>query len=369
MRDVTTLDGIDRGLVHALHLDARAPFTRIAEVLGTSTQTVVRRYRRMRAGAGLRVVGLADPHRSQRQQWIVRFTAAPRAAQDIARALAARPDTSWVRLTSGGTEIVAIVQTTPHGTDPHALLLHDVPRTASITAVSAHYLLHLYLGGPTTWRGRLDALTEPQQRLLHPSAPPTRADPPSPTAGDQRPPTRAAGRQCPPTGAGGDQRLPTGAGGGYRPVTEADQRLLGALGRDGRASLAELAGVTGWSAATVARRIERLRGTGALFFDVEVDDALLGVGAAALLWMSVAPAELDRVATALAGHPELAVVAATTGPTNLLATALCPDPEALHHYLTRRLALPAITRLETAPVLRTLKAVAPPVTPSSARPG
>jgi DNA-binding Lrp family transcriptional regulator len=65
------------------------------------------------------------------------------------------------------------------------------------------------------------------------------------------------------------------------------------------------------------------------------------------------------VATTLAGHPELAVVAATTGPTNLLATVLCPDTEALHHYLTTRLAMDAITSIETAPILRTLKAVAP----------
>ena len=74
---------------------------------------------------------------------------------------------------------------------------------------------------------------------------------------------------------------------------------------------------------------------------------------------AVAPAHLDTVATALAGHEELAVVAvvaATTGPTNLVAQALCRDAEALHHYLTRRVAFDAVTRIETAPVLRTYKA-------------
>jgi len=64
------------------------------------------------------------------------------------------------------------------------------------------------------------------------------------------------------------------------------------------------------------------------------------------------------VATALAGHEELAVVAATTGPTNLVAHALCRDAEALHTYLTRRLTWEAITHIETAPVLRTYKAAA-----------
>jgi DNA-binding Lrp family transcriptional regulator len=315
-----TLDVLDRELLHALHIDARASLSRIAAVLGTSTQTAARRYHRLRSEAGLRIVGLADPQRAARQQWFVRLTATPRAAQEIARSLARRPDTSWVRLTSGGTEIVAIVQTTPGTPESHALLLRDVPRTSGVTAVSAHYLLHLYLGGPTAWRGRTDALTPEQQEALRP-----------PPAAPERAVT----------------------------LDDTDHRLLAALLRDGRASYTDLAAVTGWSASTVTRRVEELRGQGVLFFDLEVDDALLGITTSALLWMSVMPAHLDEVASELAGHPELAVVAATTGPANLLAQVLTPGPEALHHYLTTRLPMTAITHIETAPVLRTLKAVAP----------
>ncbi|MEV1173438.1 Lrp/AsnC ligand binding domain-containing protein [Nonomuraea sp. NPDC049784] len=66
---------------------------------------------------------------------------------------------------------------------------------------------------------------------------------------------------------------------------------------------------------------------------------------------------MDQVATTLATRHELAVVAATTGQTNLLAHALCPTPADLHRYLTHRLsALDQICALETAPVLHTLKA-------------
>lgn len=57
------LDDLDRALIPALHLDVRASFSRIAEGLGVSARTVARRYRRLRTEAGLRVVGLADPHR------------------------------------------------------------------------------------------------------------------------------------------------------------------------------------------------------------------------------------------------------------------------------------------------------------------
>ena len=70
-------DEIDRGLVHALHVDGRVPFTRVADVLGVSTQTVLRRYRRLRERAGLRVVGLADQDRSGAARWLTRITAGP----------------------------------------------------------------------------------------------------------------------------------------------------------------------------------------------------------------------------------------------------------------------------------------------------
>ncbi|MEU5614187.1 Lrp/AsnC family transcriptional regulator [Streptomyces sparsogenes] len=340
-RNSYTLDDIDRGLIHALHLDGRAPFSRIAAVLGVSTQTVARRYQRLRSEAGLRVVGLPDPHRAGQTQWLVRIAATPATAQTLARSLVRRPDTSWVKLTSGGTEIVTVVHA-PRGADPSgSMLLRDIPRTAGITAVSAHLLLHTYLGGPTAWRGRLGALSEEQQRQL---TPPPATSPSYETQGE---------------GA-----LPRAEGA----LTQADRALLDALSQDGRTGHAELAAATGWSPATVARRLGGLRERGTLFFDVEIDAALLGVTTQALLWIAVPPARLDGIATALARHAELAVVAATTGATNLVAHALCPDPAALHHYLTRRLgSLDAIRTLETAPVLHTLKAAG--TFPPPARPG
>ncbi|MGW2251664.1 Lrp/AsnC family transcriptional regulator [Kitasatospora sp. NPDC001660] len=320
------LDELDRALVHALRIDGRVPFSRIAAVLGVSPQTVARRYRRLRAEAGLRVVGLADSHRTGRTQWLLRLTAGPHTAQSVARALVRRGDTAWVKLTSGGTEITAVVETAP-GDDGHTLLLRDIPRTATVTAVSAHCLLHTYRGGSTAWPGGTGALDEDQQaRLRRAASNPVPLDPPSPSSG----------------------------------LDPADRALLTALHHDGRAALGDLAAATGRTPATVARRLAELRADGAVFLDVELDARLLGAGMQALLWMTVVPADLDRVARALTGHRELAFVAATTGPTNLAATALCTDPADLHRYLTRHLAaIPGITSLESAPVLQTLKAAGP----------
>ncbi|WP_040738609.1 Lrp/AsnC family transcriptional regulator [Nocardia tenerifensis] len=314
---MTTLDEVDRGLIHALHIDGRAPFARIGAVLGVSTQTVARRYRRLRTEAGLRVVGLPNMDGIGKAQWLVRLTTTTAAARTLAGSLAARPDTSWVKLVSGGTEILLIVDVPLGAQTSRSLLLHDIPRTAGITGVSAHLVLHIYHGGPGVWHGHVNALNTAQQQQLRVEAAPPR----------------------------------------QRELAPAETALLAALSRDGRAGLTELAAATGWSPATVTRRLTELRATGALFFDVEFDDALLGATTRALLWMSVTPARLDAVATALATHDELAFVAATTGSANLVAQAMCPDPAALHRYLTGRLgAIDAIRTLETAPVLATVKA-------------
>lgn len=318
MKGMTTLDDVDRGLIHALHIDGRAPFSQIGAVLGVSTQTVARRYRRLRTEAGLRVVGLPDTSGIGKAQWLVRLTTTPAAAQNLANSLARRSDTSWVKLMSGGTEILLIVDVPLGARTSRSLLLHDIPRTAGITGVSAHLVLHTYHGGPGVWHGHVNALNTAQQQQL---------------------------------------RIATDASPQRRALSPAETALLGALSRDGRSGLVELAAATGWSPATVTRRLTELRATGALFFDVEFDDALFGATTRALLWMSIAPAHLDEVATTLAGHEELAFVVATTGSANLVAQAMCQDPAALHRYLTARLgALDAIRTLETAPVLATVKA-------------
>ncbi|MFF4616336.1 Lrp/AsnC family transcriptional regulator [Nonomuraea jabiensis] len=128
------------------------------------------------------------------------------------------------------------------------------------------------------------------------------------------------------------------------------------LARDGRAGYAELARATGWSEATAKRRLLRLRESGALTIQLDYSPRLLGYRAEARLWMTVRPSELLHVARALAGHPEISFASVTTGPTNLLATAICRDNADLYRYLTERVsALDAVQTLETAPVLRTVK--------------
>jgi DNA-binding Lrp family transcriptional regulator len=309
------LDELDRGLVHALQIDGRAPFARIAAVLGVSEHTVARRYRRLRTAGVLRVVGAVDGFRLGFASWTVRLRCTPDAAGAIAAALARRSDTFWVHVLSGGTEISCNLQA---GADAErdGFLLEKLPGTRRVLAMSAHSMLQGF-AGPGGWRGLVALSAEQVARLRAPEA------------------------------GGGEEVV--GLGGG-------DRELLDALAADGRLGFAELAAASGLSESTVRRRLEQLRALGVLSFQVEIAPGELGYRAEARLWMSVRPSAVVHVAQALAGHAEVSFCAVTTGPSNLVASVICRDSRHLYRYLTEQVgALTDIDRVETAPLIRTVK--------------
>jgi DNA-binding Lrp family transcriptional regulator len=312
--DSGLLDDLDRRLAHALQLDGRASFSTIAEVLGVSDQTVARRYRKLRSAGVLRVVGVPEAAPLGQVHWLVRLRCVPDAAAAIATALARRADTQWVSLMSGGTEIACFVRA-PQREEAGGLLLGQLPRTPRVVSMTAYRILHRFAGGPAGWPGRSSALPEPQAAVL--------------------------------------RRSPSGVA--YRPEPE-DPALLTALAHDGRADMSTLAAATGRSESTTRRRLEHLRDSGALYFDVEIDAALLGYPLTATLWLTVAPSALSSTGSALAQHPQVAFAAATTGPANLVANVGCRDDAALYAYLADDLGgLTGVRQVETAPMIRTLK--------------
>jgi DNA-binding Lrp family transcriptional regulator len=268
----------------------------------------------------VRVLGGVDPTVLGAVQWFLRVRCAPTASIPVAEALARRPDTSWVSLTSGGTEITCTVRTESEA-DSEALLLAKLPRTPRVEGVTAHSVLHAFYGGSDSPVAKLGSLDEEAIERLRPPPLPNRPGP---------------------------VRLDDG-----------DRKLLAALAADGRTGFEQLAATTGWSPTTVRRRMAELRERGVLYLDIDIDWRMFGVGTRTLLWLSVAPAHLEQTGQALAGHPEIAFAAATTGPTNLYATVVCASQRELYRYLTTQVAtLPAITHIETAPVIRTVKQAA-----------
>jgi len=317
--DTITVDDLDRQLVQCLGIDGRASFAAIADVLGASDQTIARRYRRLRSAGALRIVGL--PAKADGASWLLRMRCVPGSGEAIAAALARRADTAWVQLLSGDTEVLCSLRGDPgEGTDS---LLARLPRSGRIVAVTAYSRMHMFVGGPDGL-GFLDALPASRvEPLLRPSL-----------------------------------------GAGHAEPSELDTALYAALAVDGRASYADLAAATGWSETTVRRRVDQLRDAGALYFDLELDMAAFGFRSTVWMWLSVPPSQLAAVGTALAKFPEIAYAMATTGPSNLAACAVCRSQEALYEFLTDKVgALPGVERVETAPVIRTVKQASPVMVP------
>ena len=152
---------VDRQILHMLTIEPRASFRTIAEVTGISDQTAARRYRRLSEIAGLRVLGVLDGAQLGWVDWFLRLQTTPGSADSIAEALARRPDTKWVHLASGGTEIICMVEArTPEQRD--ALFLRGLPGSRRVVQISAHSILHNFSPGP--WRAHLGPCPKPSWR-------------------------------------------------------------------------------------------------------------------------------------------------------------------------------------------------------------
>jgi DNA-binding Lrp family transcriptional regulator len=331
------LDEVDRQLVHALMLAPRASFRQLAGVLDVSDQTVARRYRRLAETAGLRVFGLIHAPRAGWVNWLVRLQTAPGSAQRIADSLAQRPDTHWVRLYSGGAELVFSLQArSPE--QRNTLFLRGLPGSRHVQTITAQSVLHIFT--PVAYVGYSNALSAAQLAALHQTEPDPQPQPEPPEL-----------MEVPGTG---HARTPAGT----TVLRPEDDLLIDELARDGRMPVADLAAATHWHESTVRRRIEELRQAGLLYFDLDIDDTVLGVSANVMLWLKVEPASLDAAGRAVAAHPEVPFAAATTGPTNLSVSAVFRDNNHLYRYLTTRLAdLPGLQSVETTPMITTVKRV------------
>jgi DNA-binding Lrp family transcriptional regulator len=314
-----TLDVLDRRIIQALYVDPRAPFSRLAEVLGSSEPTVSRRYRRLFDGRILRVVGQLDSQRLGQFDWAIRIRCAPGSAPTVASKLAQNPDTSWVQLTSGGTEIFSTIRSR-EGEQQTPLLLSQLSVGRQVVDIEAYCLLHFFATGLSAPPGPSDLSPGEIAQLLSPGR-----DRPS----IDRPKTK---------------------------LQDSDWPLAQALADDGRAPYRQLAARTHWHESTVRRRVEELIASGVLFFDLDLASDAFGIRSQALLWMSVVPTNLREVGQALASRSEFPFVAATTGSTNLVAALVCPDESSLFEYLADAMTdLDGLTHIETAPVMQFVK--------------
>jgi DNA-binding Lrp family transcriptional regulator len=312
---IPVLDSVDHQLLHALGVNARASFRLIAGVLGVSEQTAARRYRRLRDAGVVRVLMLPSPDPADRGQ-LVRLEVQPQAVRAVAAVLARRPDVSWLRLMNAGAEILFGVRARTRS-ERDALLLDQLPRTGRVLRTTVYPVLHHFrTPGEADWAGFPDRLDDHQRRQLHQTVP-------------DRPPMRPA---------------PT------------DQPIVDELGVDGRATYARLAQVSGASESSVARRLELLVGSGALYGDVDINPDSLGYPVSATLYLDVIPSRVPEVGALLAAHEQTAFVAAVGGPANVVAAIRCRDVAEVYEYVTAALGrVGGVDRIEVSTVSRTIK--------------
>lgn len=293
------MEAPDGHLLHALQIAPRAPFRRIADVVGASEHAVARRYRALRRDGVLRVIGVVNPRIHGECQWIVRVHAKPDNLPRLAEALVRWPEVTHANVLSGGTELICVVRA-PIG-DTGDGLLHRLPRTSAVLDVRVDLVLNEF--GPAAgahWNGHGNALNARQIAALQPAAGSRRERPAAPSADDQL--------------------------------------LFDALADDGRMSDSALATLTGWSPARVKRRLAALQDADTLTFDVDVLPERLGFALNATIWISIPPRHLEAAAERLVGHDEVASVIAVSGTANLMVVVICRDVEHFYRYLSQRLA-------------------------------
>ncbi len=87
----------------------------------------------------------------------------------------------------------------------------------------------------------------------------------------------------------------------------------------------------------MSRRLAALEACGALLYDVDVLPERLGYQLSAMLWLKLAPRDLDRVGERIAAHDPIAFAGAVSGTKNLMAIAICRDTDDLYRYLSEQL--------------------------------
>jgi DNA-binding Lrp family transcriptional regulator len=324
MTESSAVQSDDVRVIRALQVDPRASFASIAVALGRTEGAVSRRYRRLRADGVIRVAGVVDPGALGQSRWLVRLRCRPGSVAAIADALAKRDDVSWVALTAAGSEITCAVRSrTREQRDD--LLGRRLPRTAAVIDINASAMLRQFVGGRGHyWAALRGTLTQEQESILgNDGAPFTE----SPVV--TRDPVHLTGE---------------------------DEKMLGLLAADGRASLVDLAAAADLTPGRASRRLHALLLRRVVHIDVEIAAAALGYHARANLWLRVHPSAVKNVGRTLAQEPEIAFAAAVSGPHNIHAVAHCRDLDELFEFTSDRIgSLSGLQSMEVSPLLQHVK--------------
>ncbi|QBE49298.1 Lrp/AsnC family transcriptional regulator [Leucobacter triazinivorans] len=311
------LEPLDRKIVAALQVNARAGWRRIAAVLDAPERTV--------AAHGTELV------RSRRVRPTY-FTVLPQGGvldgaiasvrcisgmnRVTATAAASRNNSVFTYLTTG--EADCVFELMNERAQSLAMLLDEIPGMPGAAAIDTATILKLYKGTHQWLPGILEeaqvaALTDLEQRWE-------------------------------PTGAVE-----------LAPLSREEQAIARVLAADGRATIEELARATALSPASARRRLAHLQASGRVFDRAVVEPAALGFPVEAILRIRTFPGRTESVAMQLAGVPEVRYLAFTTGRHQLFVDIACVDHSALADFLTRADWTEDAVEVDTSIVIQAIK--------------
>lgn len=138
-------------------------------------------------------------------------------------------------------------------------------------------------------------------------------------------------------------------------IDESDRRLIAALDRNSRTSIADLARLIGLSAQSASDRVKRLEDIGVVTgFTVRLEPAALGLGIGAYIRIRPAMGELQRVAALVAAIPEIVECDRVTGEDCFIAKAFVARIDDLERVIDQLLpfAQTNTSIIQSSPVRR-----------------
>lgn len=307
------MDETDLDIVAALQLAPRVPANSLGEILGIPTSTIARRIKRLQDERLMKVIGrFAWPlilSGSPQQLWM---RCLPGQAGRVAEQLKTFSEIQFVMTTSGTCDVYADLFPL-RGSDISDLMVNRIPGLTGVISVESRMVLDSRRVGQS-WR--LDRLSAAQTEALATHAV---------SVVDQN-------------------ALPS-----MEDLTEVELRTMRELGRNARASAAEVARILDVSSSSTYRAIQMLLTTGAISPRIEVEPSAVGFPLSAVISLQVKPKLIGTVLDRLAIHESARMISMVTGKAPVVFHGLFRGPEELAEFIVRDIgALPGIQAMDTS---------------------
>ncbi|MFE1408466.1 Lrp/AsnC family transcriptional regulator [Streptomyces sp. NPDC058770] len=269
------LSRMDRSLVVTLRRSPRASYAALAAETGADERTVRRSLERLREDGTL-AFSVSVLFENARGYLVAQLelNCRPDAVDMVARALAARDDTRFAAVTTGGADVVADL-TAPDTQALHAVVTSELGALEGVTAVRTQVVMSL-LFTAVDWDPE-GLISDARRRAIQ-------------------------GEPAPATS----------------PLDATDLAIAEALRKDVRAPLSRVARDLGIHETTVQRRLNRMLHGRALQLRADVKPTALGYAAESRFTLSVRPADQAAALRTLASDPALRALYVVTGPASIL---------------------------------------------------